>query len=958
MTRRLLPLLVLSAFALCACNNVGRAFDRGGGGGGGTAKPTGIAAPSVGGIFFDGRPKVRMAVPQGAGWAKTAPVVVFFNESVNQALAAPAQGEAQVFCRVKGTTQRLPVALNFLLGGSVLLVRPVPEWPSAGQQAPAPQIEILVDPNLSDLDGIKLASSGDPAVVGTFTPDADTQASPDGRIVTPIPEDTARDQTREVPVYLIFDRPSTAGSVTTRNFRVSDGDNVDLLGAVSTPIVDANIADTRIVRFDPSVRLPADSEVRITVDDTITFPNNGKLDFLGRRPFSRFRTLAFSGADAVTLGNAQPGFPNKINRAVLPAAMFDVSLPANARAGDSVVVRLYGLDTSTEPTDDVNFVEVRQAVPADNATLVTVSFQDKLGTVEAPRFGDGPATVAVRVARSTRTSGWVLAEAASEPSIDIGLPTLTTAGPPALTGRVLDLVTDQEFVAFYGVANERVSSAAVSMRASTQTNFGAANGGRFMLRPIGLGRSTVPVDYTLTMVDGAGNEGQPVAGTVTQRGFVTGSLVDSLTVEVFDEATLQVIAGASVILEPGMPQAPPAGRQVATTAADGRALFSGLAAPSYSVTLVAPGYHLQTLLTTSASFVSLGLRPLLKATATLQGATLFTAAAGVSARVGCNAFDDRLTYSVTPNAQLLLPSVPIRPNRLLVLTGFAGTFDANGNGPFTTSICTMCGTSGIQATPALGAVAPDGSTTQALSIQNPAPGSTVTTPRYNRDFAASTGLGTIQGTPTVRVAMSLLGISGTTLFGTGTPTMAGSATSFDVTASYSLINAVTLTPLSPVLWVSLEAIDTGGNLARHRSIVADISTGSTLGSWPTPGIPTITPPSGAFVGAPMVTYADRLSAAVIPGGIAVTELTATDTAGRRWTVLREDRDGAVGATAWQLPDLTGAGVVGLLAGTWKVRVAEHLAFSVTATPGDVFFEELRRASVTFAQTAEVDFVVN
>src|SRR5688572_27070970 len=139
----------LALLGLAACDNVGRAFDRGGGGGGGGVA-TSIAAPSVGGTFFDGRPKVRHAFPTGAGWAGTAPVVVVFNESVNEALAVPAQGEALVFCRVAGTTQRLPTAYNFLQGGSVLLLRPVPEWPRASQQAPAPGTEVVVDPELRD----------------------------------------------------------------------------------------------------------------------------------------------------------------------------------------------------------------------------------------------------------------------------------------------------------------------------------------------------------------------------------------------------------------------------------------------------------------------------------------------------------------------------------------------------------------------------------------------------------------------------------------------------------------------------------------------------------------------------------------------------------------------------------------------------------------------------------------
>lgn len=950
-------LVTTSLLALCACDNVGRAFDPGKGGGGGNTASTNVVAPAVGGTFFDGRPKVRAAFPTGGGWARTTPVVVAFNEAVNQALTTPAQGDALVFCRVAGTTQRLPVAYNFLFGGTVLLVRPVPEWPAAAQQGVVPTIEIVVAPDLRDIDGVRLASTGDPKVVAEFTPDADTQADPNGRVVATLPEDSARDTPREVPIYAIFDRPATPGSVTSSNFRITDGANAEILGAISTPIADAGVADTRIVRFDPSVRLPADGEVRITFEDTIAFPNGGQLDFLGRRPFSSFRTLAFAAPDAVALGNAQPGFANKVNRSILPAPMLDVSLAPNARAGDEVVVRIYGLDLATEPADDVNFVEAKQTVPADNAATLSVSFQDRLGTLAEPRFADGRATFATQVRRGTRTTGWVLADTMTEPRIDIGLPVVTTVGPPARAGSSLDLLIDQEFVTFYGIASEDVSSATLSMLGMTKANFGAAGGGRFTLTPIGLSRSTVPVDYTLTLVDAAGNESQPIAGTVTQRGFVTGVQAGTLTVEVYDEATLQVIPNATVLVEPGLPQKPAVGRVSLPTGPDGRAIFSGLAAPTQTVTVLADGHHVKTLLATGASFASLGVRPLQDATATLQGAVVFAAAAGVSARVGCNAYDDPFLDVVVPNAQLLIPGVPIRPNRPLVLTGFAGAFDSAGNGAFATSVCSMCGSSGITPTPMLAAVQAGASTTQPLAIQNPATGTTVSTPRYNRDFAAAAGLGAIQGTPSVRVHMSMLGVTGTTLFGTGRPTVAGSSTSFDVTASYSLINAITLTPMSPVLWVALEARDAGGNLSQHRSIVTDINTGTTLGTWATPGIPTVTPPGGAVVGSPSVTYADRLDPAIIPGGIAATEIVATDPAGKTWTVVAEDRNGAVGATAVQFPDLGGSGPVGLAPGIWKVRALERLAFSVTAVPGDFFFEELRRAPVTVARSAEVDFTV-
>jgi hypothetical protein len=107
-----------------------------------------------------------------------------------------------------------------------------------------------------------------------------------------------------------------------------------------------------------------------------------------------------------------------------------------------------------------------------------------------------------------------------------------------------------------------------------------------------------------------------------------------------------------------------------------------------------------------------------------------------------------------------------------------------------------------------------------------------------------------------------------------------------------------------------------------------------------------------------VTFEDRLDRAAVPGGFAFLRLTARDPAGRTWSVWREDAVAAVGATTWQLPDLAGIGVPGLAAGTWAIRAEAHLAFSLTQVAGSFLWEELRRAQVTFARSASVDFTVN
>ena len=948
-----LPLALAGLALLAACDNVGRAFDPGYGGGTGSGKANEIFAAVQGGTSIDGRPRVRAAYPKSLGWPNTVPAVVVFSESMNQNLLVPAQGRPLISCRLKGTTTAITTTYHFLQGGSVVLMRPVPTWPAG--QGQAPEIEVVVSDDARDADGVRIASSGEEKVVATFTPDLDGTQDPNGRIVVTLPEDNAKDQQRETALHLVFDRPVTTNTVTTTNFKVDDDTSTAIAGAVSFPIVDAGVADGRVARFVPTARLPAGKQVRITVDDTIKFPNDGKLDFLGKPPFSRVTVQEAGSPDAIAIGNPTTGFPDKINRSNLTTAQYEVTLPTDSRAGDEIVARLYALDPSTQPEDDLAFVEARASVTTDGQTSVIVPLTDLLGTLDKPRFGDGAATFAARVRRGSRTTGWIVSATASDPRIDIQAPTLSRLGPPSQG--TSDLITDQELMVFHGVANETISRVTVEALSTSVANFGSATGGRFMARPIDLAKMTGPIGYSLSMVDAAGNTSAQVTGNIVPRGVVTGVQAGALTVEVYDEATLQVVPGAIVLLEPGMPQKPAVGRTMSTTGTDGRVTFNGLAQPKYTVTVLAPGYHLTTFLDTAAAHVSLPLRPTTTATASVRGNALFTPGTGVSARVGCNVLDDPLVESVRPTGNTL-PELVVRPSRLIALSGFAGAFDATGNGAFTVGGCTMCGTTGTTATPAAAALAPAGTTTQQIVMQTPALGTAVATARYNRDFAQSTGLGALDGTPTVRVMMSLRGLAGNVLVGVGTPRVAGAATSFDVDATFSLPQVLALAPFLPVVWISMEGRDAAGNIARHRGIVLDVNSGATLASWPTPGIPTITAPGGASAGSPSVTFADRLDRTVVPGGLAFLQVTATDAAGRQWSVWREDDGGAVGATAWQFPDLAGVGVAGLGLGTWKVRGEAHLIFSITQVPGSFLWEELRRAQVTYARSASVDFIVN
>ena len=83
-----------------------------------------------------------------------------------------------------------------------------------------------------------------------------------------------------------------------------------------------------------------------------------------------------------------------------------------------------------------------------------------------------------------------------------------------------------------------------------------------------------------------------------------------------------------------MPVVPATGQLLGTTGADGSATFSGLSPGEHTVTIVRSGYDLVTLYGTLAANVSLPLRPIANATATLQGTATFAPSPGTTVVVG------------------------------------------------------------------------------------------------------------------------------------------------------------------------------------------------------------------------------------------------------------------------------------------------------------------------------------
>ncbi|MCC6670063.1 MAG: hypothetical protein IT458_03320 [Planctomycetes bacterium] len=947
------PLLLAAA---CG-DNIGRAFDPGFGGRGGT-DTTNVQTMVAGGDAPDGRPTVRSVYPKGAGWPTTVPIVVVFSKTMNSDSLAPTSGsagkQALIFPRLKGTTQALSASYEFVLGGTALVMRGLAPWPNTQGAS----IEVVIDPEARDVDGLRYGGS-EPQVIAEFTPDEDSEVD-DGRIVTTLPENAKTNQQRETLVYVVFTKPATTASVTSSNFLVGPSGGTAVAGTRSFPFSSGQQTDGRVLRFVPSQPLPGDAEIAIQVDDTIRF-GDGKLDFRNRTPFATFRTLPLREVESVTVGNPVSGYPDKVNRVNLENLRVDVTVPDTTVAGDSVTVRLYGLDGTTKPTTDVNFVRRTVAVPANGRQTVSVDFTGALGTLAKPRFSDGAITLAAQVARGARRTGYVLGSAANDPRLDVNAPALLSVGPPVLAA-TNDLITDQEHIVFHGRASERVSTATVTANALTATIFAAQNDGRFACRPLLLGRQTAPVDYQLVLTDAAGNPAPPVAGRLVQRGAVTGSVAGgTLVVEAYDDATLQAMVDVEVLIEPGMPQKPAAGRQSARTGGDGRAVFTGLTQASYSVTLIRDGYHLVTLLDSPAGFVSLPLRPRTGATATFTGAMVFVPSAGATALIGSNLLDDPreeeiATASATPT---LIPSTAIRPNRLQATTGFVGIYEPTQLSTYQSFAVQMTGSTGTALTPPPNTTAPGAALNLTLSALNAAGTTRNLALPYGLDFAAAAGLDTanLVGRPTGRIVASLQGFPGMTLFGVGFTTL-GTGAVYTVNGTYSLSTVLALGAYAPVLWVSAEARDTAGNLSRHRRLIGDASVGTTVDTGAPLGVPTITAPAGAFTGSPSFEFQDRLDASSLIGGFAFHSFTATDPLGRSWTLVRNDVDGAVGNATVQIPDLAGVSVPGLAAGSWAVTAESHLLFSATFSPGSYNLEEIRRQQVKYARAAPRNFTVN
>ncbi len=963
--------------ALTGCDNVGRAFDPKGGSGG-SSTTTAIQVMRAGGSSFDGRPRVAAVFPKGNGWPGTVPIVVEFNETISEASVAPTGATPTLFIRLKnpdpdpggGGSTPIAASYDFLLGSSVVVIRPN----TAFDTTKAETYEVVINSELRDADGVRFGGSSE-KVIATFTADK-TDDIKDGEILTTLPVDNGRDWFQQANVYLIFTKPCTQSSIKTTgtnvNFSVRQAGGANLAGSANFPVratgFGASGNDGRILEFKPTATFDPDKEHEIVVTNTITFPASGELEFKGRTPFARFTTTGAPPPDAVKITNVRPGVVDRVNRTNISTLFVDVDLPAGTLADDLVVVRIYGLHKDGGTTGSLNFFEAGLLTTVPGKQTVRVSFGTQLGTTTFPNFLEGPLLFATYASRNGRNSGYVLSSTASNPAFDITPPTLAT--PAADTAGNHFAYTDLEYITFFGTGSEVLSAATLVLDSTPAPApvptigkvFGLGSGGRFMFDPILLGRRTSPLGFSLTITDAAGNESVATTGKIIQRGVVTGSVTSgTLVIEAFDDATFLPLAGVTVLVEPGMPTSGATGRKTAVTGTDGRAMITGLTAPTHSVTLVVANYNLVSLLDTSAGFVSLPMRPESKATGSVRGTAVFTAGTGQTAMIGCNIFDDftREEILTTTKAPTTVPSTSARPNRPYIFTALVGTFEPKSKPTFVNFACSICGATGTVKEAARAPVNPGGTGVTTLVLLPALSTTRDLVGTYNKDLSLWTGLDAadLVADPTVRLMTSVFGMPQTTLTGIGFATQQGTTTTYAIDGTYSVATALAMATLLPRIWVSVEATDKSGVVTRHRSLILDPAVGNVFDSPPNPVVATITAPTGATTDSPAVTYQDRLDPTSIPFTFGFHVITATSGT-RSWRIIQQDKVAASGATTVQLPVFAGVTTTGLAKGAWKIQTESHLIFNSTMAIDDYAVEEIRREEITFARTPETTFTVN
>ena len=967
--------VVLLAALLAGCANVGRIFDPTFDPGRGPSGPgtSNIEVPPVGGDVRDGRPLVREVYPKGGGWPESVPIVVEFSESVNQSSlqpTGPTATDARLIVRLEGSQQSIPCAYDFLAGGKLLVLRPtagLPNTPDPGLGVSS-AYEVVLLPEARDTDGLRFQGSEE-EILATFTTDAPAEED-DGDILAVFPRDNQVNAARDTQVLVVFTRVANLPSLTLANLSLTTNLGTTVPTENEVVLSTLGVPDARVVSLKHVGDLEPDRVHEVNAAPEITFGSNGSLGLNGGTPYSRFTTAVVPTPIAVGLapGSAQVNFDNKINRGNLTNLRLEVELPNGFAVDDRVVARIYGGDRAdVENPAELLFVEATADIVSTSDNLVEVDFVDKLGSLETPVFDEGEVTFVAQLRRGNVHSGMI--QSSLDTELDTVPPQILSLGPPgSLTEQ--QVFTDLQHLTLYGVATEGLGAATLTYLPGSSAErsvqlFAGQESGEFVMEPLDLRVQPEPENFHLDITDTAGNEAVSlISGDVMQRGYIAEGTSTSMQVEVYDQATLLPLAGATVAVEPDAPVLPAVGRVTGTTGADGRVVLTNVSGITKTTTVSLAGYDAVTVYNAPFSKLSLPLRPIGGAPASLTGTVGFEPTVGVTVMIGSGSFADPIQLDAQTDISdpIAIPATSILANRPTVVTALGGNFPASLTPTFGYHGCNMCGFDLQTQSPPLQGVSSGEESEVGLLL------STAVVPFITslsgplglplsiiEDFDLAEGLDTenlVGGLPSVRLTMALRGFPGQSLFGVGFAQPFTGA-QYTLNGTYSQALHALMTPYPSSQWLLTEALDIEGRLSRMRSLVVTLQ-GFVIDPVNPPSIPTVTPPAGPVVGSPQISVVDALQ----PGefdSLGMLEIVAEDSAGRRWTLFAQDTDSLGADEDFQFPDQTGMSI--LAPGDWSIIAYSRLFIGVGPTVTDVILAERLREEVTLARSAPATVTV-
>lgn len=980
-----LPALFLPACDSPACIFGGNCDGTAGGGIGANA-----ATFPTDGVWIDpADPTVTSVFPTGTAVDTRSAVVVVFSESMsptnlNIAFELVADGAA---------SGAVPFGVNALLGeGRLLVLVPLtPLLPSTDYT-----LRYRQGASFQDLTGQVITQPAD-RVVATFSTGATDPTLP--TLLTTWPPDNATDQSSTGEIVAVFSRPMNAASVADASFVVTVNGSAPAFDPVAQPLTINNglTTDTRVFRYrsvngaGTPQAFAASAQVQVSLSPTGHAITDSSANALAATTFD-YRVAAFAPPTTAAITSV-PTDAIGIDQLTGPANLALQLATPDGQSGDQVIVTFFGTKVQTDPNPPLIALQRTVSLEAPFTTFtLTASDLDLVGSTSplSARVADGDIAFAIQLKRGTKLSPVrvldvdPLESGVQHAVLDTVAPTLTGLGTSGTT--VGTFRSDLRDLVIVGRANEALRSVLVETPSDGDNDVngdgvppvaGANAAGLFVAGPVDLGLTAAAVPYTVTIFDRALNSGGSVTGTFRQLGASgPGStpLGTDIAVEVFDEVTLAPISGATVFAHEDVGGA-------VTELGSGLTDASGAAAVTSSVfgdtlvTVFAAGYDLITVEGVVSDRLSLPLRPSSLSNAGAGGLvtttestfnlftksvadTRFPSDAERLANVAACSFDNTQSRFECPFG----PAV-ILPRAIGAQSLFGVQVPAS---LFLYSPLTFL--HGFELALPVGGVAPGatGTTELALPFLLSDPD---TDPEERAIDGPPLALSTanypsLSGVPRVTIESIAAGVRGTAIVGQGVAfDLAPPSTNWGVRAAYpGAVDGIQDVPTDQLgryvksrtiaadLMVRVELVDTDGNrgASRPRFSTSPITVAPPAPALLDAGTPIALNASGAALD---VAFVDVLADALSEPGLY--RATFTDTAGRRWTVIRPDIDDASGPNVVVHLPLIGTGTtLPLAAGDLDCQV-EAFAWP-TLDVGNLLWTDLEREfelrSVTQVQT--------